>query len=162
MNRRDGPVDRWLTGGEKMKIIKYGFVLVLIVAIALLLMNGSVPKRYLKAIDQNEGIQRELNSDRPAVPNDWQSFVVQSERTIAANEKRIAAFKETIEEAGPKALVQYGAAVDALEQKNNNLKRILQAYVGKRFADREQFQSVFRQRLDSVGRSIQKVLKENG
>ncbi|MFA6467619.1 MAG: hypothetical protein WCW35_01895 [Bacteroidota bacterium] len=144
-----------------MKFFNFGFVFVLFVAIALLLMNGGIPQKYLKDIDRNEGAHREVKNDRTTALNDWQSFVDQSEQTIAANEKRIAAFKETIEEAGPKALVQYGTAVDELEQQNSDLKRILRVYSEQRLIDREHFQSIFRQRLDSVGRSIQKVFKDN-
>jgi uncharacterized protein with GYD domain len=145
-----------------MKIVKYGFFFVLIVAIALLLMNGSIPKKYLKAIDRNDGTGGETKYDRPVTQNDWKSFVELSNRTIAENEKRITAFKVTIEEAGPKALLQYRTAVDALEQKNSELKRLLELYTAERLTDREHFQQQFRQRLDSVGRSIQKVLKDNG
>lgn len=145
-----------------MKVLKYGFFFVLIVAIALLLMNGSIPKKYLKAIDGGGATGWPTGYDRTVTQNDWKSFVDRSTLAIAENERRIAAFKVTIEEAGPKALVQYRTAVDALEQKNSELKQLLELYTAERLTEREHFQILFRQRLDSVGRSIQKVLKDNG
>lgn len=147
---------------KMMKVLKYGFTIVLIVAIALLLMNGSIPKKYLKAQQDSSAAHYAQPNGSAEYQNEWRIFIRQSELMMSQNEKRIVAFKETIEEAGPKAILEYGHAVDSLEQKNSQLKRMLHAYDSKRRAERERFQSTFRRQLDSIGRHIQRVLKENG
>lgn len=154
-----------MTGDElmtTMKVLRYGFTIVLILAIALLLMNGAIPKKYLKAVNGFDESEQRRKNEITTAHTEWQSFMLQSGRQISANENRIAAFKVTMDEAGPKAIQEYRAPLEILEQKNIALKKMLEAYNTKRRREQEDFQSTFRQRLDSIVNSIQKVLKDNG
>jgi hypothetical protein len=145
-----------------MKMMKYGFVVVLILALALLFLNGSIPKKYLKAVDRTGNFAGPVTPEGQDTLGGWTSFVSGAEQAIAANEKRIAAFRETIEEAGPKAIQEFRPSVDALDRKNGELKSMLHFYTEQRRMEQDMFRRTFILALDSIGQRMHRVMKENG
>jgi len=99
----------------------------------------------------------------PKIENivEWQSFMLESEQMIETNEKRITAFKEMIEETGPKAVMMYSKKVGVLEQKNLDLRKELKEYKIEGQSQWEMFKMNFKHTLDSLGKSIDSVIKEN-
>lgn len=143
-----------------MSMMKYGFVSVLFLALALLFMNGSIPSKYLLAGNGGkEQRQRSSPTDTQAV---WISFVHASRLSLDSNDRRIVAFKEKIEEAGPKAILEFRRRADDLDQRNTELKQQLEAYIRQRNTEQERFRNSFLRRLDSMELRMQRVLKGNG
>jgi hypothetical protein len=92
----------------------------------------------------------------------WRRFKHRSEQTIKANEYRIVAFREKMEEAGPKFKAQYGYEVAVLEQRNRILKKKLGEYKDEGQTKQEEFRTNFNDDMDGVGRSMSALFKDDG
>jgi predicted RNase H-like nuclease (RuvC/YqgF family) len=91
---------------------------------------------------------------------EWQTFKRESEQIIAANEKRIDAFKEKMEKAGSKAKAKNSKQVSMLEQKNNDLKKKLEEYKDEGQSKWQEFKTNFKNDMDAIGKTISDLFKE--
>jgi len=92
---------------------------------------------------------------------EWKTFKLESEQKIEANEKRIDAFKEKMEKAGPKVKAKYSKQVAVLEQKNRNLNKKLEDYKDEGQSKWEEFKTNFQNDLDEIGKTISDLFKAN-
>jgi aspartate aminotransferase-like enzyme len=81
--------------------------------------------------------------------------------TIEANEKRIKAFKEKMEEAGLKIKAKYSEEVAVLEQKNRDLKKKLEEYKDEGQSKWEEFKTNFKHDMDGIGKTMKDLFKDN-
>jgi len=105
--------------------------------------------------------QQELKDAQTKSLAEWQTFKRESEKTIEANEKRIDAFKEKMEHAGSRVKAKYSKEVAALEQSNRDLKRKLEEYKDEGQGKWEEFKTNFQHDLDSVGKTLKDLFKDN-
>jgi hypothetical protein len=91
---------------------------------------------------------------------EWQAFKAESELQIAANDKRIDAYKEKMEKAGPKAKAQYKKDVAALKQKNHELKEKLEDYKDGDQTKWQEFKTNFKADMDAVGKTMKDLFKD--
>jgi PHP family Zn ribbon phosphoesterase len=82
------------------------------------------------------------------------------EQTIAANEKRIDAFKEKMEKAGPKFRAKYSKEVAVLEQKNLDLKKKLEEYKDGGQSNWEEFKTNFKHDMDAMGKTMEDLFTD--
>jgi hypothetical protein len=80
---------------------------------------------------------------------------------IEANEKRIDAFKENMEEAGLKVKTNYNNEMAALEKKNRNLKKKLKEYMDEGQRKWKKFKTNFKNDKDGIGKTIKDLFKDN-
>jgi hypothetical protein len=92
----------------------------------------------------------------------WRRFKRASERTINANENRIVAFKQKMEEAGPTFKARYRSEAAVLELRNRKLKILLGEYKDGGAAKLEEFRLNFNDNIDGVGRSMTALFKDDG
>ena len=92
----------------------------------------------------------------------WRRFKRASERTIKANQYRIEAFKEKMEEAGPIFKARYRNEAMALELRNLSLKKKLGEYKDGGAVKLEKFRINFNDDIDGVGRSMTALYKDDG
>ncbi|MFZ0427379.1 MAG: hypothetical protein WAO20_04625 [Acidobacteriota bacterium] len=111
-----------------------------------------------------EASSQQLKDAKADYIAEWNKFKSQSEQQIKANEERIEAFKENLEETDASAdtKTKYHKAVAELEQKNRDLGRALDEYRDEGEGKWEVFKSNFSHDLDAVGNTIQDLFKENG
>jgi predicted RNase H-like nuclease (RuvC/YqgF family) len=81
--------------------------------------------------------------------------------TIEANEKRIDAFKEKMEEAGLKVKAKFSEEVAVLEQKNRDLKKKLEDYKDEGQIKWEEFKTNFKHDMDGIGKTMKDLFKDN-
>ena len=81
--------------------------------------------------------------------------------TIEANEKRIDAFKEKMEEAGLKVKAKFSEEVAVLEQKNRDLKKKLEEYKDQGQSKWEEFKTNFKHDMDGIGKTMKDLFKDN-
>jgi low affinity Fe/Cu permease len=79
--------------------------------------------------------------------------------TLDANEKRIDAFKEKMEEAGLKVKAKYSEEVAMLEQKNRDLKKKLEEYKDEGQSKWEEFKTNFKHTKDGIGKTMKSLFK---
>jgi exonuclease VII large subunit len=91
----------------------------------------------------------------------WRRFKRRSEQTINANEQRIDAFREKMEEAGPTFKAKYRNEVAVLEQKNRSLKKKLEEYKDDGQNKCEEFKTTFNDDMDGVGKTMTALFKDN-
>jgi hypothetical protein len=85
---------------------------------------------------------------------EWQTFKSESEQIFAANQKRIDAFKESLEKAGPEVKAKYSDDVAALEQKNLDLKNRLNEYKEDGKSDWKEFMTSIKTDMDGIENSM--------
>jgi predicted nucleic acid-binding Zn-ribbon protein len=90
---------------------------------------------------------------------EWVTFKSESEKTIAANETKIDAFKEKMDKAGTRTKAKYNKDVAVLEQKNRDLKKKLDEYSDAGQDKWEQFKANFTHDLDGVGKTMTDLFK---
>jgi hypothetical protein len=93
---------------------------------------------------------------------DWKKFKADSDEQIKANENRIAAFKEQIKKAGTKTEAKYKKGIAELEQKNRDLKQKLEDYKDDGETKWEVFKTDFSHDMDSIGKTMADLFKDNG
>jgi hypothetical protein len=80
---------------------------------------------------------------------------------IEANEKRIDAFKENMEEAGLKVKANYNNEMAVLEKKNRNLKKKLEEYKDEGQRKWKKFKTNFKHDKDGIGKTMKDLFKDN-
>lgn len=129
-----------------MKISLILFIIIAILAGTLLLINAGTAERPLSG-----EIRRQVATADTSDP--FIAFAKECERTIAMNERLLAAYKEHLEEAGPKAIRLFRREAELLEQRNLELRMQLKEMKNKRNA--------FRRDLDSLNGSVAAAVKNN-
>ena len=119
------------------------------------------PEQKLEANKESIG-QAKLDSTevRAERAKEWQAFKAEAELQIAANDKKIDAYKEKMEKAGPKAKAQYKKDVAALKQKNHELKEKLEDYKDGDQTKWQEFKTNFRADMDAVGKTMKDLFKD--
>lgn len=90
-----------------------------------------------------------------------QTFKNETDLTIKNNETLIAELKAKMKKAGNKADVTYEKNVDALEQKNTDLKAKLDSYEDKGKSNWESFKSEFNHDMGELGTALKNLAVDN-
>ncbi|MGD0338263.1 MAG: hypothetical protein ABSB78_05690 [Bacteroidota bacterium] len=123
---------------------------------------GKTSEQKVENAKENVGdAKQELKDTRTEYLIEWQTFKFESKQTIEANEKRIDAFKEKMEEAGHKAKAKYRKEVAVLEQKNRDLKKKLEEYKDEGQSKWEEFKTNFNRDMDEIGKTMKDLFKDN-
>jgi hypothetical protein len=80
---------------------------------------------------------------------------------IEANEKRVDAIKDKMEEAGLKVKAKYTDEVAALEEKNRDLKKKLGEYKNEGQSKWEKIRKNFKQDMGGIGKTLKDLFKAN-
>jgi hypothetical protein len=116
----------------------------------------------VKNANENAGNAiRELKDARTEFLAEWQTFKRESEQAIEGNEKKIDAFKAKMEKGGSKVKAKYSKDVAVLEQKNQDLKKKLEEYKDDGQGKWEEFKTNFKHDMDSIGKTMKDLFKEN-
>lgn len=115
-------------------------------------INVQNAKQDLKAA-QNE-------AQKTASAEEWKTFKSASETKIKDNEALIAEFKEKMKTSGKKLDAVYAKNIDALEQKNRDMKYKIDAYE-KSQSDWESFKREFNHDMDEIGKALKDLTVNN-
>jgi hypothetical protein len=92
---------------------------------------------------------------------EWLSFKGEAEAKIAATEKSIADYKVKMTTASGKLHANYDKKIDALEQKNKELKTKLSEYKDSGKTAWEQFKIEFSHDMDALGTALKDFSVDN-
>jgi hypothetical protein len=119
-------------------------------------------EQKLKGAIQNVGeAKQELKGDKSEFLAEWQTFKTECEQTLQDNEKKINAFKEKMEKAGPKVKAKYSKEVAVLEQNNRDLKKKLGDYKDEGQGKWVEFKTNFKHDMDGIGKKMTDLFKDN-
>jgi hypothetical protein len=96
-----------------------------------------------------------------AAREEWLKFKSEVEAKLAANEKAIADYKAKMTTANGKLQAQYDEEIDALEERNRELKAKLAAYQDSGKDKWEQFKREFSHDLDELGMALKDFTVDN-
>jgi predicted RNase H-like nuclease (RuvC/YqgF family) len=103
---------------------------------------------------------QDSTSVRAERAKEWQAFKAESEQQIADNDKRIDAYKEKMDKAGPKAKAKYSKEVVELKKKNHELKEKLEDYKDGDQTKWQEFKTNFKADMDAVGKTMKDLFKD--
>jgi hypothetical protein len=140
--------------GKRMKKI-LSFVLIGCIAGIFLAGCGKTSEQKVQEDKQ------EVKDAKADYHADWQKFKTESEQQIKVNEDRIDSLKEKRKKADTKATVKFKKAVAELDQRNRDLKQKLEDYKDERESKWEEFKTNFNQDMDSIGKTMTDLFKDN-
>ena len=124
---------------------------------------GESPEQKVDNALENAGyVLQEPSDAQMEYGAKWKRFKRTSEHTIKANEYRIEAFKEKMEEAGPTFKARYRNEAAVLELRNIMLKKKLKEYKDGGQVKWEEFRTNFNDDIDGVGKSMTALFKDDG
>ncbi len=141
------------------------FVYIIITAFmagAVLMSCGKTSEQKVKNAKEDIGkAEQELKETQAGYLAEWQTFKSEYDSTIEANIKRIDAFKEKMDNAGPEVKAKHNKEVAVLEQKNNDLKMKLAEYKDDGQIKWEEFKTNFKKDIDGIGKTMDDLFKDN-
>jgi len=124
---------------------------------------GDTPDPIADLATQNANFDsREMKDAHSEFLTKLRRFKRVSEQTLKRNERRIIAFNEKMEEAGPTFKARYRNEAAVLEQRNRSLKKKLGEYNDESLHTWEKFKTGFNDDMDGVGKSMTVLFKDDG
>lgn len=98
---------------------------------------------------------------KAATAEEWQTFKNQKDSVISYNENKIAELKLKMQKTGESVDAKYQKNIDALEQKNRDLKVKADTYRNDANSDWQSFKREFKHDVDEIGQAFKDVTVDN-
>jgi len=98
---------------------------------------------------------------RQANAEEWQSFKNDMNTVIEKNDAKIAELKQNIKNSKKEANVEYEKKIDALKEKNEDLKVKMQTYKNDADSDWQSFKREFNHDTDELGKALKDLTVDN-
>lgn len=98
---------------------------------------------------------------KAAIAEEWKAFKIYGDSIINENNERIAELKLKMKKTGKSIDAQYEKSIDALEQKNKDLKVKMETYKNDANADWQSFKREFNHDIDGVGQALKDLRVDN-
>ena len=119
-------------------------------------------KEEIEATENVKEANQELKeAKRAATAEEWQEFKDNMNEAISENEARIADLKLEMKKTGKSVDAKYEENIDALEQKNKDLKVKMETYKNDANADWESFKREFNHDMDELGQALKDLTVNN-
>jgi multidrug resistance efflux pump len=147
-----------------MKKFVYLFsAITLIGSVSLLSCNNSTEESTTDADVKKDTVvieEKDTITVRVATPEEWAAYKSEVEAKIDANEKRIAELKAKINKPGKLLDKVRAERIEALEERNRNLRLKITAYETNK-TDWEKFKEEVNHDLDELGKAISDIFTDN-
>lgn len=111
--------------------------------------------------DVEEAREDLAEAKKEANTAEWEAFKKSGDSIIAINDARIAALKLKMKSTGKSIDVKYQNNIDALEQKNQNLKVKIKDYKNDVDADWKSFKNEFNHDINEIGDALRDLTVDN-
>lgn len=134
------------------------------------LFMGCKPSKEEQAAQENveeakqdvlEAKEDLADARRQANAEEWQNFKDEMNAVIEKNDARIVALKQEIKKTGKAADAEYDKKVDALEEKNKELKLKMETYKNDTDSDWQSFKREFNHDMDELGNAFNDLTVNN-
>jgi len=98
---------------------------------------------------------------RQANAEEWQNFKDEMNAAIEKNDAKIAELKQEIKKTGKTADAEFDKKVDALKEKNENLKLKIETYKNDVDSDWQSFKREFNHDMDELGNAFKDLTVNN-
>lgn len=153
-----------------MKKTIYSIAVSIVFAVGLVISSCNSPSN--KAAKANENVEEakdelneakaeaELQQQKAATAEEWKAFKSDSEVKIKENETRIAEIKAKMMKPGKALDSMYQKRINALEEKNNNLRIKVNTYETNQ-SDWESFKREYNHDMDEIGNGFKDLTIDN-
>lgn len=114
-------------------------------------------KADLKTAEQDAAAAAKKAADEA----DWKQFKADSEGKITANESLVAQLKTKKKSTSKAVEAAYQKSIEAVEQKNKDLKARMSAYSEKGQTDWQAFKTEFNHDMDELGKALKDLTVDN-
>jgi exonuclease VII large subunit len=111
--------------------------------------------------DVEEAKEDLSEAKRQANAEEWQSFKDEVNTVIEKNDAKIAELKQEIKKTGKAADAEYNKKIDALKEKNENLKLKIESYKNDADSDWQAFKREFNHDMDELGSAFNDLTVDN-
>jgi len=118
-------------------------------------------KKTKKARENSDDAKKELHEARVDSAQDYKSFKEKADNQSAENQKKIAQLKEKNKTASKEIKEEYEKKIEAIENKNDKLKRLLTAANNTQTSKWVAFKREFNHDLDEMNNAIDDLTKNN-
>ena len=101
-----------------------------------------------------------IEAQKVATAEEWKTFRLESDAKISDNESRIAKLKVKMNKPGKTLDARYEKKIDALEQKNKELKTRIEEYETSQ-SDWQSFKREFNHDMDELGQAFKDLTGNN-
>ena len=138
------------------------FILTVILLIAGSILTGCESNRGSKenAKEEVQKADQALKDAQAQLDNEWHQFKNDAESKIGSNEKRINDFKAEMKKTSAKFKAKYANKVLTLEQKNIELKKMINNYQYEGKDNWDNFKLKFNSNMDSVGIALNDIFNK--
>jgi exonuclease VII large subunit len=138
------------------------FILTVILLITGSILTGCESNRGSKenAKEEVQKADQALKDSQAQFDNEWQQFKNEAESKIENNEKRINDFKAEMKKSSEKFKAKYANKVLTLEQKNIELKKMINSYRYEGKDNWDNFKLGFSSNMDSVGNELNDIFSK--
>lgn len=109
----------------------------------------------------NEANEELVEARKEATEAEWEAFKHSGDSIIDRNDERIAELKRDMKKAGKSIDAHYQESVDALEQKNKDLKAKMEGYKNDANSDWQSFKREFNHDMDELGQAFKDLTVNN-
>lgn len=109
----------------------------------------------------NEANEELVEAKKEATEAEWEAFKHSGDSIIDRNEERIAELKRDMKKTGKSIDAHYQESVDALEQKNKDLKAKMEGYKNDANSDWQSFKREFNHDMDELGQAFKDLTVNN-
>ena len=115
-----------------------------------------------EAEENLDNVTDDINNDAITKANDaeWQTYKAEAYKSIAENETRIIALKKAMNKSGTTFDANYKKNIDALEERNENLKNKISDYENNQ-TDWESFKREFNSDMSELGNALKDLTVNN-
>lgn len=122
----------------------------------------SAPKDKTTSAEENmEESQKKLDAAKANYEADVKAYKQEIADRIAANDKTVADFKNTIKSEKKSAQNELEKRIAALEEKNTQMKKTLEEYQSDRQDNWEAFKTEFNADMDELGEALKNLTVNN-
>jgi len=111
--------------------------------------------------DVQEAKEDLAEAKRQANAEEWQNFKDEMNAAIEKNDAKIAELKQEIKKTGKTADAEFDKKVDALKEKNENLKLKIKTYKNDVDSDLQSFKREFNHDMDELGNAFKDLTVNN-
>lgn len=140
----------------------FTFLMVMFVAATTFISCKPATKEEEVATENAKEANEELiDAKKTATAEEWKAFKIYGDSIISENNERIAELKLKMKKTGKTINVQYEKSIDALEQKNKDLKVKMETYKNDANADWQSFKREFNHDMNEVGQALKNLRVDN-
>lgn len=143
------------------KIVYMLGIITILAGLTLVSCKPSTEKEKEAEENLEEANEDFIEAKKAATAEEWEAFKVSGDSIIKKNNERIAELKLKIKRTGKAIDAEYEKSINALEQKNKDLKVKMEVYKNDTNDDWQSFKREFNHDIQEIGQALKDITVDN-